>query len=140
MRAIKNSSGFTVIEVVVAVVIAGALLLSITTLVNSLNVINDRARDLTIANALAENKMESLRSISFIGLVDGTTDFTSDLPESLTGAKSASYTICTADACSGDNPGIGRKRIDMTITFQDRGVTRTLNYRTIVGELGVGQY
>ena len=132
MRVLKAEQGFTILEVVVAAVISGFVLLSLVTLINSLNVVNDRSRDLTIVNALAENKMESLRSASYIGLSDGTTDFTADLPSSITGAKSASYTI--------SSPSAGIRQVDMEIQFQDRGTTQTLEYRTIVGELGVGQY
>lgn len=131
MRSIEEK-GFTVLEVIVATAISGVLLLSLVTLVNSLNVVNDRARDLTIVNALAENKIESLRSVSYVGLADGVTDFTDELPDFITGAKSATYTL--------SSPTAGIRQMDMTISFQDRGATRTLTYRTLIGELGVGQY
>lgn len=114
--------------------------MGITAMINSLNAVNDRARDLTLANALAENKIESLRSLGFTGLVDGTYDFTSELPTELTGPTHASYSIATSDDPASANPMPNLKRVDITIYYQDLEDTRNLLYTAYIGELGVGQY
>lgn len=94
--------------------------------------LNDRARDRASVNALVENKVEGLRSISFVGLTDGTTDFTSELPASIGAPRSAVYTVSSV------SPAL--KQVDVVVTYNDHGQTRTTTYRTYIGELGVGQY
>jgi type II secretory pathway pseudopilin PulG len=136
----SKQSGFTVMEVVLTTAIAGFILLGITAMINSLNSINDRARDLTLANALAENKAESLRSISFTGLVNGTYDFSNELPAELTGPTTASYVVTDAVDPATSTAMTNVKQVDISITYQETGIARSLEYTTYIGELGVGQY
>lgn len=128
----KKQAGFTIIELLIAIAVVGILVPTLGGFINTLNGLNDRARDLNLANSLAENKTESLRSMGFTALSDGTTTFTSELPATLGSPKSATYTVST--------PNTGIKQVDMTISYTDHGTTRTMQYRTYVGELGVGQY
>lgn len=128
----QTEQGFTIIELLVTIAVVGIMVPTLAGFVNTLNRFNDRARDFTLVNSLAENKVESLRSIGFSGIPSGTTSFTSELPVTIGSPKSANYTVTT--------PNTGIKQIDITITFNDHGATQTVNYRTYVGELGVGQY
>lgn len=128
----KTEQGFTIIELLVTIAVVGILVPTLAGFVNTLNRFNDRARDLTLVNSLAENKIESLRSIGYSGVSTGTTSFDSELPATLGSPRSASYTVTA--------PHTGIKQIDLTISFNDHGTTQTVDYRTFVGELGVGQY
>lgn len=128
----KSDKGFTTIELLITIAIVGILVPTLAGFINTLNRLNDRARDMTIINSLAENKVEGLRSIGFSGLATGTSDFTSELPATIGGPRSATYTITL--------PSGAIKQVDLTFTYNDHGTSRTLNYRTYVGELGVGQY
>lgn len=128
----QNQDGFTVLEVIITVGISGFILLGMIVMINSLNTVNDRARDLTLVNALAENKIESLRSVGFIGLSDGTTDFTSELPDTITPPRQAEITI--------SSPAVNIKQVDIEINYNDQGAQRNAEYRTYIGELGIGQY
>ena len=127
-----KQTGFTIVELIVTVVLIGLLVPAITMTITTLNLINDRARDLASVHALAENKVESLRSVSFTGLANGTTTFTNELPASLATPRSATYTVSIA------SPAL--KQIDVNISYNDHGQNRTISYRTYIGELGVGQY
>lgn len=127
-----KQAGFTVVELLIAIAVVGILVPTLAGFINTLNQLNDRARDLVIVNSLAENKTEGLRSMGFTSLTDGTTDFTSELPVTLGSPKSATYAIST--------PNTGIKQVDTTITYTDHGKTRSATYRTYIGELGVGQY
>jgi prepilin-type N-terminal cleavage/methylation domain-containing protein len=127
-----KQAGFTVIELLVAIAVVGILVPTLSGFVTELNALNDRARDLTIVNSLAENKIESLRSKGFTSLSDGTTTFTTELPVTLGSPKSATYVVST--------PHTGIKQIDMTISYKDHGRIQTAQYTTYIGELGVGQY
>ncbi len=128
----NNTAGFTIIELLIAIAVVGILVPTLVSFVNTLNRFNDRARDMTLVNSLAENKAESLRSLGYSGLTDGSTSFVSELPTTLGSPKNATYTVSTP------NPGI--KQVDLVISYNDHGATQTANYRTMIGELGVGQY
>ena len=127
----KRQKGFTVVELVVAIVIAGIIIPAIAVALNNLTAINHRARDLALANAAAQNKVESLRSIGYNSVNNGTVDFSAELPGSMGSPKTASYSV--------SSPTTGEKQIDVNISFTDYGVTRNLTYRTYMSELGVGQ-
>lgn len=127
----KGQAGFTVIELLISIGLFGLVAPSISLAIMSINRVNDRAADLTMANVLAENKLESLRSQGYNALTNGSVDFTSELPASFTEPRTASYTIST--------PTAGLKNISITIQYTDQGQTRSLSYASIIGELGVGQ-
>jgi prepilin-type N-terminal cleavage/methylation domain-containing protein len=128
----KTEQGFTIIELLITIAVVGILVPTLAGFINTLNRFNDRARDLTLVNSLAENKVESLRSIGYSGITAGTTAFDSELPATLGSPRSAIYTVTT--------PNTGIKQVDLSISYNDHGTTQTVNYRTFVGELGVGQY
>jgi len=127
----NRQNGFTIVELIVTIVIAGIIIPAVALALNNLTAINHRARDLAIANTVAQNKVETLRSIGYNSIATGTVDFSSDLPSSMGAPKSASYTTST--------PTTGEKQIDITISYTDYGVTRSLTFRTYISELGVGQ-
>lgn len=128
----KSEKGFTIIELLVAIAVVGILVPTLVGFVNTLNRFNDRARDMSIINSLAENKIEGLRSVGFSGLNNGTVAFTGELPATIGSPKSATYTITS--------PNSAIKQVDVTVTYRDHGTNQTVNYRTYIGELGVGQY
>ena len=134
VRIKTNQSGFTILEVVTGIVLAGLLLSGFVVMINNVNVANDRTRDIVVTNAFVENKSEELRNAKFLGLpADGTiVDFTSEMPQSLALPRSATYEITDLSSSV--------KQVDFIVQYNDHGSTRTVNYSTAIGELGVGQY
>lgn len=127
-----RSQGFTITELVVTLTLLAVTVPALAGFISTLSGTNDRARDMATIQGLVENKVESLRSASFTSLTDGTTTFTSELASTIASPRSATYTVSTLNAAL--------KQVDVAVTFNDHGTARTLNYRTYVGELGVGQY
>lgn len=128
----KNESGFTVVEVLIGIGIFGLVMPAIILGVVGVSRLNDRAADLTRANILAEQKIETLRSQGYNSLLFETVDFTNELDASFTAPRSATYTV--------SDPGTpGTKIIDITINYTDQGNTRELTFRSIMSELGVSQ-
>lgn len=128
----KNlQGGFTTIELLISIGLFGLIAPSISLAIVSINRINDRASDLTYANVIAENKIETLRSAGYNSLVNGSIDFSSELPATFTEPKSANYSVAT--------PSAGKKEVLITIQYNDQGTTRNLSYKSIISELGVAQ-
>jgi type II secretory pathway pseudopilin PulG len=129
----KNTEdGLTIVELIVAIVVGSIIVGGVSLIVGSQVHLSQRGRDLVIANAYAEQKIESLRSAGYLGLTDGTTDVSGELPTELNNPRNGSLVI--------SSPSAGIKKVDLTINYNDQGSSRTYLYTTFVGELGVGQY
>ena len=128
----QRTSGFTVVELVVAITVFALLIPAIASFLNLLSALNDRARDTAIVNALAENKVESLRSAKFVAVTTGSHDFSNELPVTISKPRTATYVVSTVNSAL--------KEINVSVTYNDHGTNKTLSYRTYIGELGVGQY
>lgn len=127
-----KEDGFTIVELIVALVV-GSILVGVVNLVfTNQSYLSQRVRDTVLANAYAEGKVEALRSAGYLGINNGSTDITSELPSELNAPRSGSLVVST--------PSDGLKQVDLTINFNEQGTPRTLSYRTYIGELGVGQY
>jgi Tfp pilus assembly protein PilW len=127
----KDQEGFSIVELVIAIVVGVLLILSMNFIVNNYIHLGQRGRNLTTANAYVEAKVEALRNAGYNGLNTGTTNLAAELPAQLTGPKSGTMVI--------SQPQDGLKQIDISIAFNDNGNSRTYTYKTYVGELGVGQ-
>lgn len=134
MINLRNSKadGFTIVELLISLIVGSLLVGSVSLLTASYTHLSQRSLDLTLSNAYAENKIESVRSLGFSGLIDGSTDITSELPSELKNPRNSTLQISSAST--------DIKKIDLSITYNDQGAPRTYNYSTYVGELGVGQY
>jgi prepilin-type N-terminal cleavage/methylation domain-containing protein len=123
--------GFTIVELMISVVLAGIIIPAVATALSSLAVINKVSRDQALTNALVQNKTEYLRSIGYNAVAVGTTSFTGEMSGTIGSPKSASYTV--------SSPTTGVKQIDISVSFTEYRTTKNLAYRTYISELGVGQ-
>ena len=125
------NAGFTIVELIVTIVIMGVIIPAVAIALTNLTVVDYQARDLALANFIAQNKVETLRSAGYNSLSNGTQSFSSQLPNTMGSPKSASYAVST--------PITGVKQIDVTISYTEYKKTKSIAYRTYVSELGVGQ-
>jgi len=126
----KSQWGFSIVELLISLALFAIIIPALTLGINTLTQINNRARDLTLISIIAENKIESLRSIGYNSIQVGTFDFSNELPDTIGSPKSATFTVT-------ENSGI--KVIDISVTFRDSGSNRTVSYKSAVGETGVAQ-
>jgi type II secretory pathway pseudopilin PulG len=131
MRQNRPQTGFTIVELVITIVIAGIIIPAVAIALTNLSVVNKVARDKALASMIVQNKVETLRSAGYNSLSDGTTSFVTDLPSTIGSPKSATYTV--------SSPATGIKQIDISMSFTEYRVTKSLSYRTYISELGVGQ-
>lgn len=129
---LSNQTGFTLVELLVAIVVGSVFAGSINTVFSSHAYLTQRTQNLVFTNAYAEGKVEALRSLGYNALSNGTSNITSELPAELTAPKSGSLVISSYSA--------GVKKVELSITYNDLSTSRTYNYTTYIGELGVGQY
>lgn len=127
----RHNKGFTVVELLIAIVFMGIIIPAVAIGITNLTVINYQARNLVLVNMLAQNKVETLRSTGYNSINSGTTSFTADIPSTLGSPKSANYTVTM--------PQTGVKQIDVNISYTEYKASRTVTFRSYVSELGVGQ-
>jgi prepilin-type N-terminal cleavage/methylation domain-containing protein len=127
----KSEGGFTLVEILVGIAVAGVIVGTLSQVTTTYVHVSQRGRYLNLANSFIEAKVEAMRNAGYSTLSNGTTSLTSSLPGDLPPSKSASMTI--------SSPLGGIKQVDLAVSFKDQGSTRTYNYTTYIGELGVGQ-
>lgn len=126
----EGQAGFSIVELILAIVVGITFISSMNLVVDNYTDLGKRNRNLLLVNSFAEAEIEQLRNNTYNSLNIGTTSLTSQLPSQLPDA-SGSMTVSQAQT--------GLKQIDLTISYNDLGTTRTYTYRTYEGELGVGQ-
>ena len=124
-------AGFTLVEILVCILVAGVVIVSLNQVVNSYIGVSKQGRYLNTANSYIEAKIEELRNKGYNNLANGTTALTSELSTQLPPSRSASMTVTT--------PSDGLKKIDLTVSYKDQGKTNSYGYTTYIGELGVAQ-
>ncbi len=127
----QDSNGFSLVELLIAIVVGAAFISAMSLVVNNYTNLSTRHRNLVLANSYAEAKIEELRNNTYNSLATGSTNLTGELPASLPSPKSATMVVTQSQT--------GLKQIEITITYNDLGNTKTYSYKTYEGELGVGQ-
>lgn len=127
----SRQAGFTIVELIVALFVGASLIGSVNLIYTNQTYLSQRGRDASLANAYAEGKVEELRSAGYLGLSDGTTSITNQLPTELNSPRTGSLVVST--------PATGIKQAVITITYNSQGASKTQTYTAYIGELGVGQ-
>jgi prepilin-type N-terminal cleavage/methylation domain-containing protein len=131
MKEKRTNKGFTIVELMITVVVAGFIIPAVAVAITNLAIVNKVARDQALANMIVQNKVETLRSAGFNSVNNGTTSFVAELPSVMGSPKSASYTVST--------PQTGIKLISVSLSYTEYHRTKNLAYKTYISELGVGQ-
>ena len=126
------TSGFTIIELIVTIVITGLVTLAITSLFISTEKSQYSAMLLESATRAGEQQVEALRNNNYTTLEPGQTiDFTNDLPEILPTPRTGTVSV--------SQPVDGLRRVDVSITYNDRGETKDVVLSSLIGQIGIGQ-
>ena len=133
---IKNSKGFSLVELLLAIVIISTSVFLIGNLPNSLGLVT-KSKHLSIAREIASKQIEDKRSISYANLVPDTSSISDSRLLTL---PSSSGTVIVAD-CS---PTICTnsehvKKITVTVNWKDNNKTQTVTLDTFIGEGGINQ-
>lgn len=128
----NRRTGFTIVEVMVAIVFLGFVVIGITQLYLSIERIQQKTAWLQIASHAAQAEIEALRNDNYNSLSDGQTiDFTSQLPGTLPSPRSATVAV--------SEPQSGLKKVDITISYSDHGVAQNVKATSLIGVIGISQ-
>jgi type IV pilus modification protein PilV len=120
MNRITDSDGFTLIEVLIAIIVLVIGLLGVVGVATTVISGNTLARELTTATTLAQDKIEELKSADYATITTG-----DDTQESI---YTRTWTV------TADSPVAGMKTISVAVSFSWKGTTHTVTLKTMVKE------
>lgn len=127
-----GEDGFTLVELLVSIIVGAILVGSVNTVYTNQLAISQQTRDTVLANSFAETKFEALRSKGYLGVNNGTTNVSSELPTELQPPRTATLAV--------SNQSTSVKKVQLDMSYRSNGRNQTFTYTTYLGELGVGQY
>lgn len=111
--------GFTLLEVLIAIVVLSVALLGMASLTGSIIGYNQFADQVTKATTLAQDKLEELKNTSYSNITDG-----SD-------TESIYTRTCTV---ASDSPAANMKTITVTVTWNWKGTAKEVVLKTIIAK------
>lgn len=143
MSAVKNhkqvepkrtpdESGFTLIELLVTMVVLGIVITSLAALYYEMQITQVQSQRYDLAVRAARTEIEDLRNSGYDTLSPGTNiDFTSSLPSGLPAGKNGTVVV--------SQPTADLRRVDVTITYTDYGISKTVELSSDIGIIGLRQ-
>ncbi|MBA2279102.1 type II secretion system protein [Candidatus Saccharibacteria bacterium] len=128
----RSQAGFTIVELLVAIVVIGMIIVGITNLYITIETTQRKTYHLELATRAGERQIESLRNQQYSSLTPGVDiDFTSELPADLHSPKTGTIEV--------SEPSAGLRRVDLAITYKDGADQRTVQLSSLIGVIGIGQ-
>lgn len=129
---LQNQKGYSVIEVLMAIVIAGILFSAVIALYSNVLIVQDRTQKLEIATRAAHQQIESLRNLQYNALEEGEDiNFSDNLPGGLPVGSTGIVEVSGADQ--------GLKRVDVTVTYPFRDSSNSVTVTSLIGVIGITQ-
>jgi prepilin-type N-terminal cleavage/methylation domain-containing protein len=128
-----KNKGFTLLELVVTIGVISVGILSVVTVFANTTTINRQARNLALATEAAQQKLEAYRNLTYAS-IPGNEDFTSSLPSALLPPRSAIANFYDL------SPAVdGLRRLDISITYTEKGVLRKAHISTLISRQGINR-
>lgn len=133
MRHLRSQSGFTLVELIITATFVAAASAAIVGIFITVNTLNKHARNMAVATALAEKKIETYRDGGYAALPVGSPaeNFSSELPANFGSPKSAVANV------SETTPGL--KRVDVIITYTEDSQPKNISISTLMAERGINR-
>lgn len=127
-----TEAGFTLVELIVTIVVLGIVITSIAGLYYAMQITEVQSQRYDLAVRAARTEIEELRNNGYGSLSPGSTiTFTSSLPSGLPAGKAGTVTI--------SQPTPDLRRVDVTITYTDFGIAKTVTLSSDIGIIGLRQ-
>ena len=122
-----SRSGFTLVEVLVALTIFAIALLGLVSLLTTTIQANAQARRMTAATNLAQDRLEEIRNMAYAAITSGSDS--GQLTE--TGGTGGTGAIYTRSWTVAGGPAPNTKQVTVTVTWTDQ-TSRQVQLQTIV--------
>ena len=116
-------NGFTLVEVIVAIVLIGVGLMGLAALSTTVTRANVQSSSLTTATALAQERVERLRTDDYDAIASGNDARVVD-----------GVTYTRTWTVTADDPAQGLKTVAVAVSWTSRGATHTTRLATIRGQ------
>lgn len=127
-----RDAGFTIVELLVTTVVAGLIIVAVTSLFITIERTQHSTQLLETATRAGEQQIEALRNNNYGSLTPGDTiTFTNSLPSVLPSPRTATAAI--------SEPSDGIRRVDVTISYRDGSKQKRVELSSLIGQLGIGQ-
>lgn len=135
-RILRSSSGFSLIESLLVVIVIGMIVFLLASIPNSL-MLFAKSKHASLAREIAVKQIEDKRTINYSNLVNGSSTISDPR---LTSLPQGNGTIVVGDC----NPAIcinseNIKEITVSVNWLDNNKTQSLTIKTMVGEGGINQ-
>lgn len=132
LKPTATESGFTLIELLVTMVVLGIVITSLAALYYMMQVTQVQSQRYDLAVRAARTEIEDLRNSGYDTLTPGTNiSFTSSLPSGLPAGKNGTVVV--------SQPTADLRRVDVTITYTDYGIAKTVTLSSDIGIIGLRQ-
>ena len=135
MRTSETQTGFSLVEIIIALFLVGMIVIVISNLPNAVNLVTSSQSD-SIIREVAAKKMEDIRLAGYDNLPENSTTAINDTRlNKLPGV--AAHTVisdCPVSVCPGNEEV---KQVQITISWNENGEAKTYQLETLVGRGGV---
>jgi type IV pilus assembly protein PilV len=125
----KNGKGFTLIEIMIAILLLVIALVGLASVTVSVIKGNDLSRMVTTATTLAKDKMEEIKNLSATSAGYDALAGSSDTVEAI---YTRAWTVGAVGAIAPDNDTTKMKKITVTVTWTWNGQSHNVTLNTIV--------
>lgn len=128
----RDSAGFTIVELLVTIAIIGITTASLSSLFISIQNVQRQTVYTDSATRAAEREVETLRNDNYESLTPGQSiDFSDQLPSSLPSGSTGSVAV--------SQPADDLRRVDVTVTYTANGQQRKVELSSLIGVIGITQ-
>lgn len=132
MSMIRETAGFTIVELLVTIAIIGITTASLTSLFISIQNVQRQTVYADMATRAAQREIETLRNDNYASLTPGQTiDFTDQLPSNLPHGSSGSVQV--------SQPEADLRRVDVTVNYTANNNQRKVVLSSLIGVIGITQ-
>lgn len=128
----RDSSGFTIVELIISIIVIGIIVAALSTLFIGIQNTQNQTVYKENATRAAQREIESLRNNNYGTLTAGENiDFSGDLSPKLPSGSTGTVVV--------SEPSAGLKRVDVTVSYPDGSKTHEVTLSSLIGVIGITQ-
>ena len=134
VSGLRNSNGFTLIEIIVALVILTIALLGLISTTVMVVKGNSFSKTMTTATTLAKDKLEELKSTNYASLSAGSTTDYAKADSTQQGTQTAESMYTRTWTINSNSPATDMKTVEVNVQWNWQNVAHNVDIRSIVAK------